>query len=394
MKYNPKKMVNRLIKICGIEKKSAKDLDPETKLIDLGVNSLKLISFLVKIEEEFSISIHDADLLFENFETIHKMHSTLAKYFDNKRPIKKCLIVDCDNVLWKGISGEESICVDEDVKILHNLLLKLYNKGIILCLCSKNEPHIIAQAFEHQNMQLKKEMFLKEKINFLDKVTNILEITNELNFTIDSIVFVDDSPYEIGYVKSLLPKVHTITANYSDMKFINEIGRAFANTPVSNIDRTRFYREQKNREEAKLKFMSIDQYNDSLETQVHCGKASIDQAIRLSELSQRTRQFNLSDCHYSIDDINELFQRHECIIISLSAKDKYGDLGIVGMSVIQNNIIEAFIISCRVFGRNFEMILINKIKEICGHDLAGCYVNNDNNSRFSDFFSKNNIKTI
>lgn len=394
MKIDKVKILNLLYEVCEKECPEIVSLHDMQKLSDIGFDSLRFISFVVKLEEAFNIEINDSDLLYEKFETLDKLFDTLGKYFDKQAIMKKCLVLDCDNVLWKGVSGEEKIIIDSDVKKLHELLLTLKRQGILLCLCSKSEPEFIAESFAEPEMKLKLSDFVAVRINRRDKAVNLLEIENELNLSSDSFVFADDSDYELGYVRAALPQVHSVKVDYSDLYFLDAIRTAFAETSVSELDRTKLYREQKEREKEKSRFSSTTQYNASLNTVVICCEAQKDEIPRLAELSQRTNQFNLSDRHYSEDEIAALFTDTSIKIISLSVQDKYGDMGLVGMAVLRNDTIEAFMLSCRVFDRGFENILLDKIKNLAGSMLFGVFRSNEKNKRFQNFYPENGVKSV
>ena len=184
------------------------------------MDSLKF-QMIIRFEEKFGIEVYDSDLVMSNFETVGALILTFQKYLPDAA-LKKVLICDCDNVLWNGIAGEESILMDERNVRFQNMLIELYDKGVLLCLCSRNLQKNIDCAFANLKMPLKKEHIIISKINLSNKVENIKAISNELNLSTDSFVFVDDSDYELGLINNLLPKVETVKVNYdrTDKKLI------------------------------------------------------------------------------------------------------------------------------------------------------------------------------
>lgn len=373
-----------------------KKLPTDTQLIDLGLNSLKFIQFIVELEKALNIEILDSDLVLENFKTIDTLMKMLNKYFSNNcYNTKKVIISDCDNVLWHGIAGEEIIYTDDNTHKLQNELIDLYNNGVLICLCSKNEYANIIEAFNTLNMPLNFSHILLHKINMLDKASNIKQISKELNLNIDSFVFIDDSDYELGYVKGIIPDITTIKVDYKNLDFIEQIKEYFSSTSSIDKNRTQQYRDQKEREKDKFNYDTIDNYNKSLNTRIVCDYASEDQCERIAELSQRTNQFNLSGKRYCTENIHDLLSNSEYDIFTLSASDKYGDMGIVGAAIIkisQNIVIENFFLSCRIFGRNFEEILIDKIKTTYENRIiVGIYNYTEKNKRFSTFYSEHGV---
>lgn len=391
---NKEKILEVLENIIEINKEQLLKTSVDTKLTDLGLTSIQFIQFIVAIEEEFEIEILDSDLIMTNFETIEMLFSTLEKYFTSKSALKKVLICDCDNVLWHGISGEEEIYIDAAALKFQETLIELYNRGILICLCSKNEPENVESVFNYLEMPLKKNHILISKINLTDKATNIKEIALELNLSADSFVFVDDSKYELDLVSSIIPDITTVLADYSNCDFIEKI-KGFFDGSSTDINRTRQYRDQKEREKEKQRYASAEEFNASLKTEIKCETASPAQAARISELSQRTNQFNLSDVRYTEEEINYFIRDEGYCVYALSASDKYGDMGLVGAAVVrktENPVIIGFFLSCRVFGRGFEEHFLNKIKSNFAVSMYGIYKRTDKNKRFEDFYPKNGVE--
>ena len=133
------------------------------------------------------------------------------------------LVCDCDNVLWRGISGEEPTVIDAAADAVQNELLRLYNAGVLLCICSRNQPGNISAAFRQPGMTLKREHILISKVSGNDKPSALREIAAELNLSPDSFVFVDDSDYEIGLVSALIPEITVIRADADDPELCAKI---------------------------------------------------------------------------------------------------------------------------------------------------------------------------
>lgn len=390
---NKKRVFELLAKAIDISYDKLIEFPANTRLDNIGIDSLKFIQFIVDIEEELHIKINDNDLILSKFETIEELFYTLEKYFD-KTSMKKILISDCDNVLWRGVAGEEDIVISEVNIELQKKLIKLYEQGVLLCLCSKNQPANITRAFTHSSMLLKEEHILLAMIDYNNKPDNVKAIAKELNLSTESIVFLDDSDYEIGLMNAMLPEVSTVKFTYEDDKYLSQLDVYF-DVSVTGSNRTQQYREQKEREKDKAKFKTVEEYNLSLQTQFSCKFAITEEAGRIAELSNRTKQFNLSDIRYTEKEIINLLEKDNYSILSFDVKDKYGDMGIVGSAVIKHegsiHIIEGFFISCRAFGRGFEDKLLDNIRSLFGNDLVGIYRNNGKNERFANFYSSKGV---
>lgn len=227
-------------------------------------------------------------------------------------------------------------------------------------------------------MTLKREHILISKVSGNDKPSALREIAAELNLSPDSFVFVDDSDYEIGLVSALIPEIAVIRADADDPELCAKIDSCFEGAD-SDIDRTKQYRNQKEREKEKLRCKSVEEYNNSLESRVETSLCSEEDAPRVAELSQRTNQFNLSGARYTEDDVRRFIASDEYRVLSLRASDKYGDMGIVGAAVVRladSPVIEGFFISCRVFGRGFENLLLDEVKRV-SPNAGGTYRRTD-----------------
>ena len=137
-----------LSKVMQLDFGELKKIQGDTSLVELGLESVSFIQFIVAMEEKFGIEIRDSDLLLSNFDTLDKLFSTLEQYFQKEEPIKKVLICDCDNVLWRGVAGEQDITVEKAHLAFQETLINLYDKGVLLCLCSKNQIENILKALE------------------------------------------------------------------------------------------------------------------------------------------------------------------------------------------------------------------------------------------------------
>ena len=160
------------------------------------------------------------------------------------------------------------------------------------------------------------------------------------------------------------------------------------------------YHEQKERQKAKLDCDTIESYNIKINTRVFCGKAEYADLERISELSQRANRFNLSGRRYNIEELAACFNDPDYLMYMLKAKDIYGDMGLVAAAIVKRNIIENFMLSCRVIGRGFEDKLIEYIKKDLhnifseSEEPVGIYKKTDKNGVGHDFYSRNGINVI
>lgn len=322
---------------------------------------------------------------------------------------KKCLVLDCDNTLWGGIIGEDGlqgISLDtnypgNDFVDFQKEIIKLYKRGIIIALCSKNNEEDVWEVFEkHPSMQLKKDMIIAHRINWNNKAENIKSIANELNIGLDSIVFMDDSEFEINLVKEQLPEVTAINLNkdesYNYKEILLEL-QLFDNLSSSQEDskRNEMYVAEKKRKAILTDSSDIDSYYHSLEMSLVIQLINDLSFSRVVQLTQKTNQFNLTTQRYSESNITSFMESGNYEIYTLQLTDKFGDMGIIGEAIveIEDNIarIDTFLMSCRALGRKVEFQFISSILEdLFNHkkvnDVRALYIPTIKNSQVKDFY--------
>ncbi len=339
----------------------------------------------------------------------------------NNGKLKKAIIFDCDNTLWRGVLGEDGIDKIEMGVFSKNgkyynkvqrIITYLSHKGIIIGLCSKNNENDVLEVFKtHKDIFLKEENIVIHKINWNDKATNLKEIAKELNIGLDSIIFVDDSSFEINLIKEHLPEVITIqvpTNIYLYPTLLLKYVHKYFNldTTQDDLKKTVFYKEQFLRAQEKDKHVSIDQYLTSLEIEITVERDNINHVERLAQLTQKTNQFNLTTKRYTEVQMKNFILSKEYHVFSLTVKDKFGDNGITGLCIInqQNNgkgdllFIDTLLMSCRIIGRNIEFEFVNSIisyfRKLNITEVHSIYIPSNKNEQVKDFYEKINFKLI
>ena len=96
---------------------------------------------------------------------------------------RRVLVLDLDNTMWGGIVGDDGIeglalgsgsPLGEAYSALQRMALSLKERGIILCVSSKNDEAIALDAFRnHPEMILKEDDIVAFRVNWDDKAANI-----------------------------------------------------------------------------------------------------------------------------------------------------------------------------------------------------------------------------
>lgn len=324
---------------------------------------------------------------------------------------KKAVIFDCDNTLWKGILGEDGfdgIDMSEHSKIgglyhqVQNMAVWLSKHGVLIGLCSKNNPEDVADVIDrHPDMALKNENIVISQVNWNDKASNLRAIAETLNIGLDSLVFVDDSDFEINLIKEQLPQVLCMQVSEAIYDYPAKLGEIintyfYFSDSKADLDKTNQYKQQAERVKQKSKFTDITEYLRSLEMEVTFGVDKTEEAERVAQLTQKTNQLNVCTTRYTQAQIESIKESSNQSYISLSVKDKFGDSGLTGVAIVSyadgKGRIDDFLMSCRVMGRNIEFAFVDYI--IAFLLERGCktveaqYLPTQKNKPVSDFFEK------
>lgn len=295
---------------------------------------------------------------------------------------KKCLVLDCDNTLWGGIVGEEGVSgislgqtfpgncfIDFQAAVL-----ELYHKGVIIALCSKNNEEDVLEVFEkHPDMLLKTKHIAAHRINWTDKVTNLKSLASHLNIALDSIVFVDDSPFETDHVRANLPEVKTVLLNSKnpasyaqEMRSLN----CFDKLVITDEDlvRGQMYVAQNQRESLRQS-TDIESYLNSLNIQANIFLVDEVGVSRAAQQIQKTNQFNLTTKRYTEDEIRDFVDSNSYDVVGMRVQDRFGEMGVVATAIIKYRdnkaILDTFLLSCRALGRRLEYVFLDRILLLC-----------------------------
>lgn len=310
--------------------------------------------------------------------------SELALVIDHfKSAMKKVLICDLDHTLWGGIIGDDGI---EGIELggstkgqafvkLQKTIKDLKKRGVILCLCSKNEESIAMEAIEnHPEMVLRKDDFVAWKINWNPKSENIKELSEELNLGLDSFVFIDDNPAEIEIVNQYVPAVATITMDGDPSEFASRVANSRYFEPrtltAEDSKKTGQYQQEYQRKSLQKTSMNMDEYLKSLEMTGNINDFQKIDVPRISQLINKSNQFNFTTIRRSEAEVIELINNESFSPFTIRLQDKFGDYGLISVIILEDlpaedaMAVNTWIMSCRVLKREVEHLALNKMVEI------------------------------
>lgn len=302
--------------------------------------------------------------------------SIARKLFAIKNSPYKVIVLDCDNTLWQGVCGEdgvEGIVLSTPYQALQSFVIKKYEEGMLICLCSKNKEADVWAVFDQRSdMRLKREQIVSWRINWNAKSSNIISLAKELNLGLDSFIFIDDNPVECAEVESHCPEVLTLHLP-TDIEAIDpflEHTWAFDQLHVTgeSRQRTQLYQLNIQREKSRQQAPTLADFLKSLSLKVTISPWSMHQIDRISQLTYRTNQFNLTTRRRTEGEISNFLQHDdfECLIVE--ASDRFGDYGLVGVLIFNVDSIhlnvDTFLLSCRALGKGIEHKMLAKLGEI------------------------------
>jgi len=328
--------------------------------------------------------------------------------------INKCVILDLDNTLWGGVVGDDG---PWDIEIgelgrghafanFQRWLKELKDFGIILAVCSKNNEDTAKEPFENNDEMILKLSDISVFVaNWDDKASNIRLIKETLNIGYDSMVFIDDNPFERNLVRQLLPEITVPEMPDDPAQYVEFLqGENLFDTisyTGTNADRTRMYQEEYARKKLEKSYESIDDYLKSLEMVAKVGPFERSKYARIAELSQRSNQFNLRTVRYTEEEIEKIANNPNYITLYFTLKDRFGEYGVIS-SVIMKRInehevfVDTWFMSCRVLKRGMEDFIINSMFEAAkeaGYDTINAeYIPTAKNKMVKDIYFEKGFK--
>ncbi len=299
----------------------------------------------------------------------------------SRRAAKKCVVLDADNTLWGGIVGEDGI---DGIQIgdefpgsafrdFQKLLLGWRQQGVFLAVASKNNEAEVFEVFDkHSGMVLKREHLSAWQINWLPKAENIPLIAKSLNIGTDSLVFIDDNPMEIAYMRDARPEVTSVLlpSEPADIVAAMQQLTLFDQLEITDEDRKRadMMRAERDRETFGAQISHAD-FLKALDLKVDLFRAKTEDLGRVTQLINKTNQYNLTTIRRTLDEVRALAASDDWRLYAFRVTDKFGEYGLTGVIIAAVSpdrrrwTLDSVLMSCRVLGRGVETTLIGALAE-------------------------------
>ena len=333
-----------------------------------------------------------------------ELERILGSAFDAR---KKIIALDLDNTLWGGVIGEDGVDGIElsDHKEgqryydFQRQLLEMKRRGIVLAVNSKNNVEDAEAAIQgHPSMLLRDDDFVSRKINWENKAVNLKSMESELNLTEGSFLFIDDNPIERETVKGecpdmLVPDFPSDTTEL--LEFAEGIWFDYCR-PLrvlgEDLKKTQMYQSEVKRKQELSESLNLDDYIKRLEMVADIHRMRPDELDRVTQLINKTNQFNVTTMRYTKSEIEEIAENPDHVIYAVRSSDKYGDSGLIGVVILKGAAsevyIDTFLMSCRVMGRKLENVIMNEIASSCGKKLVAEYIPTKKNAPVQDLYER------
>lgn len=350
---------------------------------NLSIVDLAALQAQIGRQAMFSPSVYASTEMVLSIDALPPVAYRIGQVIAAQRgTFKKCLILDLDNTLWGGIIGDDGL---EGIQLGHGLGIgrvfselqqwckKLQQRGIILCVVSKNDESVAKEPFlHHPDMVLRLDDIAVFIANWETKVDNIRAVQQILNIGFDAMVFLDDNPFERAIVREhiagiTVPELPEDPAEYLEYLYGLNL---FETASASDVDnkRTQQYQQEARRVELKRSFTSEQEFLASLGMEARVEPFNAFNTPRVAQLTQRSNQFNLRTVRYTEDDVRRLAQDPEVIDLAFSLNDRFGDHGLIAVVVMrpidsESLLVDTWLMSCRVLKRGMECFTLNRMVE-------------------------------
>ena len=384
---------------------------------ELKNNDFNMIFDVDKLSSLLGLDLWRDDTLFHLTKTpLSKTAMPVYSYYLSsvigsiKGKSKRLVIVDLDNTLWGGVIGDvgvenleigNSSSIGEAYTNFQKYLLQLRERGVLLAISSKNNSKPTISAInKHPEMLIKEEHLSAYEINWKDKAQNIVNICNKVKLGQQSVVFVDDNPFERNLVRNFLPAV-SIPELPKDPSYFTKYLSAtsyFETTFFSKDDKIRgsFFTSEKKRLDLKKHHTDLNKYLQTLRMKADIKPFQKVDMKRIEQLINKSNQFNLTTKRYSYTELKAIIKNKNFITLQIRLSDIYGENGIIGLVILKLNksdiFIDTWIQSCRILERKVEYFLLDQIITIAKQNkipvIIGKFIKTNKNQIVSEHYKK------
>jgi FkbH-like protein len=318
---------------------------------------------------------------------------------------KKGIITDLDDTLWRGVLGEDGVDrISWDLDhhsqmhaLYQRFLGALASEGVLIGVASKNDPSLVEEALRREDLALSPSVIFPIEANWGPKSESVAGILRAWNVGPDSVVYVDDSPFELAEVRASHPEIECLqfptkdsVGVYSLILHLRDMcgKRAILEEDTIRIESIQRLQRSPDGHDAGATMQSGFSADVAGEVSVTFNKVPLDP--RALELVNKTNQFNLNGRRYTEASWRTNILRPESVLLLASYQDKFGPLGkvvvLAGRKEGKRLIVATLVMSCRAFSRHIEYKCLAQLLSECDLDeIEFEYMQTDRNGPLRDF---------
>lgn len=382
----------------------------------LIINDIHYLCCQVGLDRWFDPDLwYSYKMAVSHFGSVHLAHALARLVGAALGKTRKCLVLDLDNTVWGGVIGDEGVAgikigketpLAEAFTGFQQYCRELSQRGILLAVCSKNDPENAKEGFTHPDMVLKLDTLASFQANWDPKPDSIERVSKELNIGLDSLVFVDDNPAERALARAQLPQVAVPEAGSEVSRFALHLQREgyFEVTRLNREDagRAGFYSDNAARSAHQVQFADYAEFLDSLAMKAEIGAFSATYLERIGQLTNKTNQFNLTTRRYTLAQMETMANSPEFVTLYGRLEDKFGDNGLV--SVIAGRLtgrelhLDLWLMSCRVLKRDMELAMLDALVERAAQrgatEILGYYLRTAKNGMVAEHYQSMGFRLV
>jgi FkbH-like protein len=328
---------------------------------------------------------------------------------------RKCIALDLDDTLWGGVVGDDGLeglrlggdAEGEAYQAFQEYLLRLTGRGIVLAVCSKNDPAIARSVFEqHPEMRLRIDDIACFDASWDPKPEGLRRIAATLDLGLDAVVYIDDNPAEREAIRLELPEVEVVPLPEDPAGYVAALAEypLFETSRLTSEDLRRTAQYRARAQAAELVRASTDMPSFWRDLEMEAVLAPVDELHlpRVVQLIGKTNQFNTTTRRHGRDAVAAMAASSEWTCLYAKLRDRFGDHGLVAVALAavegEALVIDTFLMSCRVIGRTLELSMLERLAAEADRRglkrLRGLVVPTDRNEVVRDVYERAGFERV
>jgi len=270
----------------------------------------------------------------------------------------KLVVWDLDETLWRGtiLEGDTPV-LDERARRLIDVL---DTRGILQSVVSRNRDADALHWLRHFGIEA---YFLHPQIGWDAKSVGVARVAEALNIGLDTVLLIDDQPFEREEVVHTHPEVRAIDPAMLDtLEQDAHVRPAFLTEEARH--RRLLYRAERAREESERTYSGPkSEFLGTLEMRLTIAPTESGDLQRAAELVLRTNQLNTTGVTYSMEELEHLRESPQHRLLMVSLQDKFGEYGKIGVILLEVApilwTVRLMLFSCRVMSRGIGAVVLN-----------------------------------